>query len=90
MEAAGPLLEAMRAWAKQGLASKKLEQVWSFAGIPGGGGIVNVASLEELDALMTESPLSQFSDTQIYALTDLDKALNNALGALKRMTPPKS
>ena len=91
MEAAVPMIEAMRAWAKQGLASKKMEQIWSFTGIPGSGAIINVASLEELDALMAEFPFSLFSDIQIYPLTDLDKTLANAVGIFKRMAqPPKS
>ncbi len=54
-----------------------------------GGGIVNVNSVEEFDALMAEFPVAQFSDTQVYALTDLDKALVNAENAFKKMMPPR-
>ena len=89
MEGAGMLIEAMKAWTKQNLANKKFEQLWGFAGTPGGGGIANVSSLEELDALMTDFPLGQFSDTAIYPLTDLEKSLTNASSAIQKMMPPR-
>ena len=90
MEATGMLLEAMRGWVRQNTANKKMEQSFGFAGLPGGGGILNVNTLEELDAVMAEYPLGPFSDTQIYPLTDLDRSLSNALGVVKKMTPPKA
>ena len=52
-----------------------MEQVWNFAGVAGGGGILNVASLEELDAVMSGYPLSPFSSVEIYPLTDLAASL---------------
>ncbi len=89
MEAAAMLVEAMKGWANQNTANKKFEQLWGFAGIPGGGGIANVNSAEELDAIMAEFPFGQFSKTEIYALTDLEKSLANAANTLKKMMPPK-
>ena len=52
-EMAQGFADAMSAWANKYTASKKLEQVWAFAGLPAGGGIANVNSFEELDAIMT-------------------------------------
>jgi triacylglycerol esterase/lipase EstA (alpha/beta hydrolase family) len=89
MEASGMMIEAMKGWVKQNQANKKAEQFFGFAGMPGGGGILNVASFEELDAIMTEFPLGQFSDTQIYPLTDLEKSLENAANVIKKIMPPK-
>ena len=45
MEATGMLLEAMRGWVRQNTANKKMEQSFGFAGLPGGGGILNVNTL---------------------------------------------
>jgi muconolactone delta-isomerase len=89
MEGAGMLMEAMKGWTKQNLANKKFEQLWSFAGLPGGGGIANVSSLEELDSVMTEFPLGQFSSIEIYPLTDLEKSISNASNVLQKMMPPR-
>jgi muconolactone delta-isomerase len=88
MEMAGAMIEGMKAWSRKYTASKKMEQIWTFAGI-GGGGIVNVASAEELDAIMGEYPFAQFSAIEIYPLADLEKGLDNFSNALKRMAPPK-
>jgi muconolactone delta-isomerase len=88
-EAAVMMLEGMREWAKKYSANKKFEQIWSFSGLPGGGGIVNVSSIEELDAIMAEYPLAQFSETQIYPLVDIDRSIDNAVNAIRRMMPVK-
>lgn len=88
-EAAIPILEAMREWVKRHTASKKLEQVFNFAGLLGGGGIANVNSPEELDAIMAEYPINMFVKTEIYALTDSDRSFVNSIEAVKKMLPPK-
>ena len=69
------LVDAMLAWVDQHLQSGKMEQAWNFAGIPGGGGILNVGSLEELDTIMIGFPFGPFSEIEIYPLTDLHAAL---------------
>jgi muconolactone delta-isomerase len=61
----------MTAWLAENSASGAIEQAWGFAGLGGGGGIVNVDSLEELDALMTSFPYGQVSEVEVYGLTDL-------------------
>ena len=35
-----PLVEAMEAWVAEGRASGQSKAIWSFAGTPGGGGII--------------------------------------------------
>jgi muconolactone delta-isomerase len=81
------LFEALSAWAKSNQEQGKIEQVWSFAGLPGGGGIANVNSLEELDALMTSFPMSPFSDIETYPLVDLEPSLENVRQAIRSMMP---
>jgi muconolactone delta-isomerase len=87
VENATMILEAMREWGKKYTDNKKFEQIWSFSGLPAGGGIVNVGSLDELDSIMAECPISQFSETEIYPLVDLNRSLDNAVNAIKRMMP---
>jgi muconolactone delta-isomerase len=75
-EMAAGLLDAMSHWTEQYTAQGKIEQSWGFAGIQGGGGILNVDSPEELDDIMTQFPFAPFSDVEIYGLVDLHDALN--------------
>ena len=76
------LLDAMMAWTDTYTQSGKMEQVWSFAGHQAGGGILNVESLEELDAIMVRMPLAPFSEIKIYGLVDV----KDALGRGKQIT----
>ena len=64
-------------WAARHTASGVFEQIWSFAGLQGGGGIANVDSLEQLDALMSEFPFGPFSEIHVYGLADLNQAMDN-------------
>ena len=75
-EISARMLDAMGPWRSK--YSDKFEQIWGFAGIQGGGGIVNVSSLEELDAIMAEFPMQAASDIEIMPLVDLDSALQRA------------
>ena len=61
-EVAPDLIEALGAWANRYTQSGKLETVWASAGKPAGGGVLNVDSLDELDAIMTEFPVGPFSE----------------------------
>jgi muconolactone delta-isomerase len=82
----GPtLVDAMSAWVKQHTASGKIESTWSFAGTAGGGGIVNVDSPEELDAIMVAFPFGAFSEVEIYPLVDLHEALHRSKQAMLAM-----
>lgn len=74
LEVLPSLIDAMLAWMRK-YQGKKMEQVWSFAGIQGGGGIINVESAEELDTIMAEWPLNPFSAVEVYPLADLEAKL---------------
>ncbi len=82
-ELVNTLIDAMGTWRAK--YAGNLEQVWGFAGIPGGGGINNVDSLEELDAMMAEFPFGPFSDIEILPLVDLDVALQRTKQAAQAM-----
>ena len=69
-EAAVPLIDAFMAYIDKYTASGKLETIWSYAGGQDGGGIANVGSLDELDALLAEYPFRPFSDVEIHPLVD--------------------
>ncbi len=75
MEQAGMITEAMQQWADTHRASGKMEQIWAFAGLPGGGGILNVDSHEELDDIMAAFPFGNWSETQIYPISDIDHTI---------------
>jgi muconolactone delta-isomerase len=68
-EVLSQLIDAMEPWVNRNAG--KIEQTWGFAGIAGGGGILTVDSLEELDAVMMEFPLGPVSDIEIIPLVDL-------------------
>lgn len=80
-----PLVGAMEAWVGAQRASGKLRMIWSLAGAPGGGGIVEVASPEELDEIMAGFPFGPFSSIDVYALSDLDRSLATLRTAFTQM-----
>jgi muconolactone delta-isomerase len=75
VEHAPMLAEAMQTWADTHRASGKMEQIWAFAGLPSGCGILNVDSHEELDDIMLGFPFANWSDTQVYVLSDIDHTM---------------
>ncbi len=77
------VIDAMRLWLQK--YKEKIEQSWGFAGNQGGGGILNVESLEELDLILTEFPMGPFSETQVYGLVDLEPSLERLQLALQTM-----
>jgi muconolactone delta-isomerase len=64
----------------------KLEQVWGFSGIQGGGGIIRVESLDELDAILSEFPMGPFAEQEIYPLVELGDSLQRVKRAAQAMT----
>jgi muconolactone delta-isomerase len=82
-EMAIPMLQMFQGWLAEHRASGKLEEAWSFAGQVGGGGIANVDSLEELDAIMATYPFSQTSDIEVYPLADIDAVLETSLANIQ-------
>jgi len=85
-EMAMRMMDMMDAWLAEHRASGKLEAMWSFAGRPGGGGVLNVESHEELDEIMAGFPFSQTSSISIYALADIDAGVANARKVYAQMT----
>ena len=84
-EMAASLFEAMQGWVDVNTKSGKMEQVWGFAGLPGGGGILSVDSFEELDAIMTSMPFGPFSNVEVYGLSDVKQALMTGKHAIEMM-----
>ena len=80
-----PLIEAMQAWVAEGRASGTNKSSWSFAGMPGGSGFIEVDSHEELDEIMIRFPFAPFSSIEIIALADIDKALEGVKATYQKM-----
>ena len=70
LEAIPSLMDGALAWKRK--YEGKMDQLFAFAGMQAGGGIVNVDSAEELDTIIAELPMAPFSDIEIYPLTDLE------------------
>lgn len=77
------LIDAMQGWRSR--YASKFDQIWAFAGIQGGGGILNVDTIEEMDAVMREFPFLPVSDVEIIPLVDIDNALAGAKGQIQQM-----
>ena len=85
-EAAPGILDATVAWNKKLIDSGKGEASWGVDELPVGVGILNVDSLEELDAIMTESPLGPFGEVGILSLVDLAESLQRIKQAAQTTT----
>jgi hypothetical protein len=68
-----PLMQGFTAWREQ--YRSKMETFFFFAGASGGGGIVNVENELELAWMMTEWPLTPFSEIEAIPIIDGDEAL---------------
>jgi muconolactone delta-isomerase len=80
-----PIIGAMEAWSAGLRASDKAPAMWSFAGTNGGGGLLEVESHEELDAIMARFPFGPFSHVEVIALSSLDAGLANARAFVQEM-----
>ena len=78
------VVDAMSEWINR--YNDKLEQVWGFSGIQGGGGIIRVESLDELDAILSEFPMGPFAEQEIYPLVELGDSLQRVKRAAQGMT----
>ena len=86
----GPaLVDATIAWGKKYTGNGKLEQLWATAGVQGGGGIANVDSADELDAIMAEFPLGPFTAMEVYPLVDMVGSMEQLKRVMKAMAPRK-
>jgi len=81
------LITAMDEWIKRHTTNKKIEQTWGFVR-GGGGGILNVASHEELNLILTEMPFTPFSEMHVEPLIPVEVGLNNFRQAVARMAQP--
>lgn len=79
------LVDAMKGWVDRHLESGQMEQTWNFAGVRGGGGILDVESLDELDDIMTGFPFGPYSEIEVLPLTDLHESLDRVRSQLARM-----
>ena len=77
------ILDALEAWADRYTAGGQMEEVWGFAGIPGGAGILNVSSHEELDEIISQSPVAPFSQTEIHPLVELREVVEHGKRAME-------
>ena len=80
------LIDGTLAWARK--YQKQVSEIWSFAGQQAGGGIANVASLDELDAILAEMPIAPFSETEVHPLVGLDVSLRHQKESLQAMGVP--
>jgi muconolactone delta-isomerase len=73
------LLEGSLSWADKYQRQGKLQDVWVFAGKDGGALILNVDSIDELDQIMKEFPVFEFSEITVQPLADLRTSLQRAM-----------
>jgi hypothetical protein len=67
------LIDGMDGWLSK--YKSNFVAVWSSAGKPGGGGIVEVDSPEQLDQMMIEFPFGPFSEIRIMPIVELRESL---------------
>ncbi len=86
-EMAPAIVDATIAWAKKYTGNGKIEQLWGLAGMSAGGGIANVDSADELDAIMTEFPLGPFTDIEVHPMVDLAGSMEKLKQAMQAAAP---
>ncbi len=79
------LVEATIQWMAWAKGSGKFDAIYSLAGQPGGLGIANVGSLEELNDLVQVYPMTPFCNVQTLPLSDVDQALTTLREQVKKM-----
>lgn len=84
-EIAGGLFDGMTAWVEENKASGKIELAFSFPGRAAGGAILNVESLEELDAILNAAPMTPFAEVEVQPIVDLVDSLARGKAAFQAM-----
>ncbi len=74
-EMALPVIEGFAAFLSKYTESGHILESWSFAGVTGGGALLQVDSHEELDAISIENPIAPFSEIEVYPLVDLQESI---------------
>ncbi len=83
------LIEATIKWMAWAKGNGKFDAVYSIAGQPGGLGIANVDSLEDLNDLVARYPMTPFCNVQTLPLSDVDQALATQREVVKKMATLK-
>jgi len=78
------LLNAQREWFEEHVSDGTFDCAYGYPQGGGGVGIVNADTTEELNDLITGSPLFPIADFEIRPLTDVSVALENGAKALER------
>jgi muconolactone delta-isomerase len=84
------LIDAFMAYIDKYKASGQMEDSWAYANGQGGGGILNVDSLEELASIIAEYPYGPFSEVEVYPLVDLKEWLQNIKRVVQMRTQEMS
>ena len=63
---------------------KAIDCIYAFPGGGGNVGIVNADSPEQLNEMLTNTPLFLYSEFEVRALTDYDKYMENVAAALEK------
>jgi muconolactone delta-isomerase len=75
---AGPvMIESMERWTAENIKKGIIESIYSLAGNHGVVLIIEVKDPEELDAVLIGMPSCAFTQYQIQALADYNKAVTN-------------
>lgn len=85
-DAIARILGAQREWFEEHLSDGTFDCVYGYPQGGGGVGIVNAGTTEELNELLTGSPLFPIADFEVRALTDVTVALENGARALERVS----
>jgi len=80
------LVDATAQWTASAKKGGKFDVIYSIAGQPGGLGIVNVNSLEELNELVSGHPMTPFANVQTLPLSDIDHGLKTLREQVKKMS----
>ncbi len=89
-EMAVVLSDAMLGWVNQLKQNGKLETLFGYTGVPGGGCILNVESAEEANRIMLQFPFGPFSDVQVTALVDAVESVKYYKKLAEAMIPAGS
>jgi hypothetical protein len=86
-EAIGQLMPAFAGWREQ--YKGWMESFFFFAGVAGGGGILNVPDEAALNRMMVEWPLRLFSEIEIHPIVDGDVAIGQYIEIAQAMGAPR-
>jgi muconolactone delta-isomerase len=79
------LFDATSEWIKQWEASGKMEESFAYAGRPGGGGILDVETMDELDEIMTGFPLGPFNEITVIPMAEIHASLQRSKAMVSQM-----